>query len=131
MGEVQRQSLQRKLRKVDGCNREAPVRTGRELRVVGSRMIGRQRDVNQGSRAGSSDGVHDLQCGSEEPCPEGDRVSVRAKKRSNARGAKGDRDVVTADTVTGTTKTGVVLERAMTRQRSMTPRSTAGFAVSL
>lgn len=30
---------------------------------------------------------------SEEPCPEGDRVCVRAQKRGNARGAKADREV--------------------------------------
>jgi len=29
----------------------------------------------------------------EEPCPEGDRASVGAKKRGNARGAKGGRKV--------------------------------------
>jgi len=29
----------------------------------------------------------------EEPCPEGDRASVVAKKRVNARGAKGGRKV--------------------------------------
>jgi len=30
---------------------------------------------------------------SEEPCPKGDRAFVRAKKRGNARGAKGGRKV--------------------------------------
>jgi hypothetical protein len=29
----------------------------------------------------------------EEPCPKGDRASIRAKKRGNARGAKGGRKV--------------------------------------
>jgi hypothetical protein len=31
--------------------------------------------------------------GSEEPCPKGDRASVVAQKRGNARGAKGGRKV--------------------------------------
>ena len=31
--------------------------------------------------------------GFEEPCPEGDRASVVAQKRGNARGAKGGRKV--------------------------------------
>ena len=68
--------------------------------------------MNQGSRAGSSDGVHDPQDGSEEPCPEGDRASVRAKKRGNARGAKGGRDMVAVETMSGTTKAVVVPGRA-------------------
>jgi hypothetical protein len=33
--------------------------------------------------------------GSEEPCPKGDRASVVAKKRGNARGANGGRKVET------------------------------------
>ena len=33
--------------------------------------------------------------GSEEPCPKGDRASVVAKKRGNARGVKGGRKVET------------------------------------
>ena len=33
--------------------------------------------------------------GSEEPCPKGDRASIVAQKRGNARGAKGGRKVET------------------------------------
>ena len=57
--------------------------------VVGDSMAGSQSEVNQGSRAGNSDGVHGLADRSEEPCPEGDRASVGASKRGNARRAKG------------------------------------------
>jgi hypothetical protein len=80
-------------------------------RVVGDRMVGRCRDVNQGSRSGNSDGVHGRQR-PEEPCPEGERASVGARKRGNARGAKGGRDVEAAESKSRTAKTGVVPERA-------------------
>src|SRR5690606_13551892 len=70
--------------------------------VVGDGMAGSWSDVNEGSRsrAGSS-GVHGLSSRSEEPRPERDRASVRAKKRCNARGAKGGRDVEAAQTIAG------------------------------
>ena len=55
-------------------------------KVVGGGMASSRGDVNQGSRSGESHGVHGLV--PEEPCPEGDRASVGAKKRGNARGAK-------------------------------------------
>jgi len=64
--------------------------------MVGDRMVGSWGDVKWGSPAGSSDGVHGSQ-EPEEPCPEGDRASVGAKKRGNARGAKGGRDVAAAE----------------------------------
>ena len=62
--------------------------------VFGDGMAGSWSDVNQGSRAGKRNGVHGpASAGPEEPCPEGDRASVRAKKRGNARGAKGGKKV--------------------------------------
>jgi hypothetical protein len=79
--------------------------------VVGDRMAGRCCDVNQGSRAGNSDGVHGRKR-PEEPCPEGDRASVRARKRGNARGAKGGRDVEAGEPKQGSRKADVVPERA-------------------
>ena len=60
--------------------------------VVGDRMVGSWRDMNQGSRTGK--GTAFMICGRpEELCPGGDRASVVAKKRGNARGAKGGRKV--------------------------------------
>ena len=53
--------------------------------VAGDRMVESWCDVNEGSRSGVRSGF--------KPRPEGDRVSVGAKKRGNARGAKGDRKV--------------------------------------
>jgi hypothetical protein len=62
--------------------------------VFGDGTAGSWCDVNQGSRSGNNDRVHDLApAGSEEPYPEGDRALVVAKKRGNARGAKGGREV--------------------------------------
>jgi hypothetical protein len=62
--------------------------------VFGDGMAGSWSDVNQGSRSGKRNGVHGPACvGPEEPISEGDRASVRAKKRGNARGAKGGRKV--------------------------------------
>jgi len=75
-------------------------------------MVGRCREVNQGSRAGNSDGVHGRQR-PEEPCPEGDRASIGATKRGNARGAKGGRDMEAAESKSRTAKAGVVPERAV------------------
>jgi hypothetical protein len=48
--------------------------------------------MNQGSRAGEERRSW-LLGEPEEPCPEGDRAFVVAKKRDNARGAKGGRKV--------------------------------------
>ena len=61
--------------------------------VVGDGMAGSWGDVNEGSSFGKRSGVHDLPVRSEEPCPRDDRASVGAKKRGNARGAKGGRKV--------------------------------------
>lgn len=55
-------------------------------------MVRSWSDMNQGSRAGKERRSW-LHVGPEEPYPEGDRVSIVAKKRGNARGAKGDRKV--------------------------------------
>jgi hypothetical protein len=60
--------------------------------VGGDRMVGSWSDMNQGSLFGK--GTAFMTCrGSEEPCPKGDRASVVAKKRGNARGVKGGRKV--------------------------------------
>jgi hypothetical protein len=60
--------------------------------VCGDRMVRSWRDMNQGSRAGEGTA---FMAGRrpEEPCPAGDRASIVAKKRGNARGAKGGREV--------------------------------------
>lgn len=100
-------------------HRASARRTSGLQRVVGDRMVGRRCDVNQGSRAGNSGGVHGLRR-PEEPRPEGDRASVRAKKRGNARGAKGGRDVEAGEPKRGTRKTDVVPERAV-RVRAKEP----------
>ena len=55
-------------------------------------MVGSWSDMNQGSRFGKGTAFMTGR-GSEEPCPKGDRASVVAKKRGNARGAKGGRKV--------------------------------------
>jgi hypothetical protein len=60
--------------------------------VVGDRMVGSWSDMNQGSRSGEERRSWPLG-GPEEPRPEGDRASVVARKRGNARGAKGGRKV--------------------------------------
>jgi hypothetical protein len=61
-------------------------------RVVGDRMVGSWSDMNQGSRLGK--GTAFMVCKRpEELCPRGDRAFVVAKKRGNARGAKGGRKV--------------------------------------
>ena len=90
-------------------------------RVIGDGMVGRRCDVNQGSRSGKSDGVHDLQSRSEEPCPEGDRASVRVKKRGNARGAKGGRDVEAEEQRLRPRKAGVVPARAVRARERVPP----------
>jgi hypothetical protein len=62
--------------------------------VVGDRMLGSWSDMNQGSRTGK--GTAFMACRrSEELNPGGDRASVVARKRGNARGAKGGRKVET------------------------------------
>ena len=62
--------------------------------VGGDRMVGSWSDMNQGSRTGK--GTAFMACRrSEELYPGGDRASVVAKKRGNARGAKGGRKVGT------------------------------------
>ena len=60
--------------------------------VIGDRMVSRWSGMNQGSRAGKERRSW-LHVGPEEPYPEGDRAFVVAKKRGNARGAKGGRKV--------------------------------------
>ena len=61
--------------------------------VVGDGMAGSWGDVNEGSSPGKRSGVHGLLLRSEESRPGDDRASVGAKKRGNARGAKGGRKV--------------------------------------
>jgi hypothetical protein len=58
--------------------------------VVGDRMVGRWSEMNQGSRAGKERRAW-LLAKPEEPYPEGDRAFIVARKRGNARGAKGGR----------------------------------------
>jgi hypothetical protein len=89
------------------CGETVSAATGMH-RVVGDRMAGSWSDVNQGSRSGNSGGVHGRQSRSEEPSPEGDRASVRAKKRGNARRAKGGRVVEADQPKLGSAKRGVV-----------------------
>ena len=60
--------------------------------VVGDRMVRSWSDMNQGSQAWKERGSWP-QVGPKEPCPEGDRTFIVAKKRGNARGAKGGRKV--------------------------------------
>jgi hypothetical protein len=55
-------------------------------------MVGSWSDMNQGSRSGKERRSW-LHIEPEEPRPEGDRASVVASKRGNARGAKGGRKV--------------------------------------
>ena len=63
-------------------------------RVVRDRMVGSWSDMNQGSRTG--EGTAFMVCSRpEELYPGGDRAFVVAKKRGNARGAKGGKKVET------------------------------------
>jgi len=55
-------------------------------------MVGSWSDMNQGSRTGKGTAFM-VSRRPEELCPGGDRASVVAKKRGNARGAKGGRKV--------------------------------------
>ena len=57
-------------------------------------MVGSWSDMNQGSRTGKGTAFM-AEKRSEELYPGGDRASVAAKKRGNARGAKGGRKVET------------------------------------
>ena len=76
--------------------------------VVGDRMVGSWSDMNQGSRTG--EGTAFMVCGRpEELCPGGDRASVVAQKRGNARGAKGGRKVETTNKSLKETRTANVL----------------------
>ena len=63
-------------------------------RVVGDRMVWSWRDMNQGSRTGKGTAFM-VGRRPEELYPGGDRASVVAKKRGNARGVKGGRKVET------------------------------------
>jgi hypothetical protein len=60
--------------------------------VFGDRMVRSWSDMNQGSPAGKEQRSWP-QVGPEELCPEGDRAFIEARKRGNARGAKGGRKV--------------------------------------
>jgi hypothetical protein len=60
--------------------------------MVGGRMVGRWSEVKWGTRSGKGGGVHGLSR-PEEPCPEGVRVLVVARKSRNGDGAKEDRKV--------------------------------------
>ena len=62
--------------------------------MVGDRMVGSWSDMNQGSRTGKGT-AFTVSRRPEELCPGGDRASVVAKKRGNARGVKGGRKVET------------------------------------
>ena len=60
--------------------------------VFGGRMVGSWSDMNQGSRPGKGTLFMDRRW-PDELYPGGDRAFVVAKKRGNARGAKGGRKV--------------------------------------
>ena len=62
----------------------------------GDRMVGSWCDMNQGSRFGKGTAFM-IRRGFEEPSPKGDRASIVAQKRGNARGAKGGRKVETTN----------------------------------
>src|ERR1700756_5143738 len=64
--------------------------------VVGDRMVGSWSEMNQGSGAGKERRSW-LLTEPEEPWPEDDRACVVARKRGNARGAKGGRKVETTN----------------------------------
>ncbi len=80
-------------------------------------MVGSWSDMNQGSRFGK--GTAFMVCRrSEEPYPKGDRASIVAQKRGNARGAKGGRKVEAKDSTTGTQHRGSAPEGSTRRRRS-------------
>ena len=89
------------------CGETVSAETGVH-RVGGDRMVGSWSDMNQGSRAGKERRSW-LQVEPEEPRPEGDRASVVASKRGNARGAKGGRKVETTQSRKKETRTAIVL----------------------
>jgi len=60
--------------------------------VIGDRMVGSWSDMKQGSRTGEGTAFM-VYTRPEELYPGGDRASVVARKRGNARGAKGGRKV--------------------------------------
>ena len=59
--------------------------------VIGDRMVRSWSEMNQGSPAGEERSSWPV--GPKEPAPEGDRAFIVARKRGNARGAKGGRKV--------------------------------------
>ena len=71
-------------------------------------MVGSWSDMNQGSLFGKGTAFM-IRRGSEEPCPKGDRASIVAQKRGNARGAKGGRKVETPNKSTKENNTANVL----------------------
>jgi hypothetical protein len=71
--------------------------------VVGAGMARSWSDVNQGSRFGERNGVHGPEA--RRTGPEGDRASIGAKKRGNARGAKGGREAEASGRAKGTKQT--------------------------
>ena len=88
--EADPQREKRQLRDL-ACGEHSERRTGVHG-VGGDRMVGSWSGMNQGLRSG--EGTAFMVCRRpEEPCPEGDRASVVAKKRGNARGANGGRKV--------------------------------------
>ena len=108
MNSIRPDALASLLLKGEAKNGSRPVKGARQIRdlslestvsrkigmhgVIGDRMVGSWSDMNQGSRTGK--GTAFMVCKRpEELYPGGDRVSVVAKKRGNARGAKGDRKV--------------------------------------
>src|SRR5260221_5542057 len=76
--------------------------------VGGDRMARSWSDMNQGSRTGK--GTAFMAERPEELCPGGDRASVVAKKRVNARGVKGGRKVETMNKAKKIRNTTNVLE---------------------
>ena len=92
--EADPQREKRQLRDL-ACGDHSERRTGVHG-VGGDRMVGSWSDMNQGSQFGQGTAFMTGR-GSEEPYPKGDRASVVAKKRGNARGAKGGRKVETLE----------------------------------
>ena len=76
--------------------------------VGGDRMAGSWSDMNQGSEPGEGTAFK-AESGSEELCPGADRAFIVAKKRGNARGAKGGRKVETTNKRPKETRTVNVL----------------------
>ena len=130
--EVKNRSRSEELRQLgDSVGGETVSTPGRELRVIGGGMAGRHGDVNQGSRSGNSDEVHDLFSRFEESCPEGDRAFVGATKRGNAHGAKEGRDVEAEEQELRPRKTGVVPARAVRARDRVPPESSSNVCLPL